>query len=191
VRSAASRRLAPLRSLSPVFGRRDGARGMANRTLVAVVVAAAVSIGGCSKPARASKLIADYANAGCVTPLAEVARDMPGLAWQAVLPLRDGSRAAVAGVRAPGGRISVKYDDAAASVIAADAGDYVYPADVRLSREREVLFVKAEGVTPVPWGKRHTLLFAYDVRARRVLLRQRVDPAVLPAECVAGRTDLK
>jgi hypothetical protein len=67
-------------------------------------------------------------------------------------------------------------------VVAANAGDYIYPADVRFDRQKERLFVKASGV-PAAFGGPQTWLFDFDLAHRQQMDRVRVDPTVLPGEC--------
>jgi len=49
----------------------------------------------------------------------------------------------------PGGRIDVKYLFDGSEIVAADAGDYIYPADVRLDSKSGTIFVKASGVPAI------------------------------------------
>lgn len=66
----------------------------------------------------------------------------------------------------------------------ANAGDYIYPADVRTSADFGRVFVKADGLAGGLW--RETWLFEYDVLKYRQVAKVRVDPAVLPPECPGG-----
>jgi hypothetical protein len=81
----------------------------------------------------------------------------------------------------PGGLISAEYSDKTLET-AADAHEYVYPADVRYDRGTGHLYVKADGVDALFAG-RETWLFEYDLDHRRQVRRHRVDPQVLPEEC--------
>jgi hypothetical protein len=84
-----------------------------------------------------------------------------------------------------GGRIVVRYQPDGPQVVAADAGDYVYPTDVRINEAKTVLVVKAMGLAG---GIRHeTWLYEYDLDRRRRLSKVLVDPAVLPGECARQR----
>ena len=81
-----------------------------------------------------------------------------------------------------GGRIVVRYQPDGPEVVAADAGDYVYPSDVRINKARTILVVKATGLAG---GIRHeTWLYQYDLEAQRQLSRSLVDLTMLPDECV-------
>ncbi len=82
----------------------------------------------------------------------------------------------------PGGRIDVRYVSEGADIVAADAGDYIYPADVRLDGGSDTLFVKASGITAA-FSQPQTWLFEYDLINRRQIARTQVDPSVLPQEC--------
>jgi hypothetical protein len=67
-------------------------------------------------------------------------------------------------------------------VVAANAGDYIYPADVRIDQAREKLFIKASGITAA-FSQPQTWLFEFDLTRHVQIDRARVDPAVLPQEC--------
>ena len=86
----------------------------------------------------------------------------------------------------PGGQIDLKYIPDGQEIVAADPGDYIYPADVRVDHARERLFIKASGA-PAALGGPQTWLFEYDVARRRQTARVRVDPTVLPQECPETR----
>jgi hypothetical protein len=86
----------------------------------------------------------------------------------------------------PGGRISVRFSQDGAELIAANAGDYIYPADVRIDTSADVLYVKASGHRAAG-GEAQTWLFEYDLRERRLRNRVLVDPDVLPRECPESR----
>jgi hypothetical protein len=88
----------------------------------------------------------------------------------------------VAGAQLPGGRIDVKYTPDGQEQTAANAGDYIYPADVRFDQAAGLLYVKAKGA-PAAFGGPQTWLFEYDLRQRRQTGRVMVDPSVLPQEC--------
>ena len=66
--------------------------------------------------------------------------------------------------------------------ITADAGDYIYPADVRFDRTSEHVYVKASG-RPAAFGGEQTWLFELDLQQRRQVQKVRVEPRVLPEEC--------
>lgn len=82
----------------------------------------------------------------------------------------------------PGGRIDVRYVSDGADIVAANAGDYIYPADVRLDGASDTLLMKASGVTAA-LDQPQTWLFEYDLNHRRQIARFQVDPSVLPPEC--------
>jgi hypothetical protein len=80
------------------------------------------------------------------------------------------------------GRIIVRYQPDGPEVVAADAGDYVYPSDVRINQAQTILVVKA---TALAGGIRHeTWLYEYDLEGQRQLSKVLADPTVLGDECV-------
>ena len=72
--------------------------------------------------------------------------------------------------------------------MAADAGDYIYPDDVRFDRISEHLYIKAAGI-PAAFGGPQTWLFEYDLPRRRQTQRARVDPSVLPNDCPVNNSN--
>jgi hypothetical protein len=91
----------------------------------------------------------------------------------------------ISGAAVPGGRITVRFLPDGAEQVAADAGDYIYPADVRLDGSGDVLYIKASGSRAV--GGRETWLFEYDLQKREQVTRVLVDPTVLPEQCPESR----
>ena len=102
-------------------------------------------------------------------------------AWDYRLTTREGVVARISGAQMPGGRIVVTYMSDGKEKIAANAGDYVYPADVRLDPTSNRLYIKASGLAVL--GGQQTWLFEYDLNTRRQIERERVDPRGLPQEC--------
>jgi hypothetical protein len=101
--------------------------------------------------------------------------------WNALVLLNDGLPASIGGAQVPGGRIAVSYPGSNQKFLAADPGDYIYPSDVRLDGPKETLYVKAHGLAG--GLSEQTWLFAYDLRARRIVERVQVKNDVLPMEC--------
>jgi len=79
----------------------------------------------------------------------------------------------------------VKYLSDGKGMVAADAGDYIYPADVRFDKTYDLLYVKASG-RPAAFGGPQSWLFEYDLNHRRQTHRSRVEPTSLPEECPVG-----
>ena len=102
--------------------------------------------------------------------------------WHAELTLSDGSKAIVNGAQMPGGRIDVRFLSNGQVLIAADAGDDIYPSDVRVDHQFDHLYVKASGFLATR-PEHQTWLFDYDLRGRRAVARQRVADSGLPPDC--------
>jgi hypothetical protein len=144
-----------------------------------------IALSGCARPIRTGPIIANYARAECI-PVTAIP-GMPNFArWDYPLKLPDGGVVHVFGVQAPGGRIDIRFVADGATRVAADAGDYVYPEDVRVDAAHALLYVKANGVRAVG-GKSEAWLFEYDLRQRRPRDRARVNPAVLPRTCFESK----
>ena len=86
----------------------------------------------------------------------------------------------VVGYQMPGGRITARYLTTGRELEVANAGDYVYPSDVRFDGQSNLLFVKASGLAG---GINHeTSLFEYDLLGQRLIERRRVSDRA-PTEC--------
>jgi hypothetical protein len=87
----------------------------------------------------------------------------------------------VVGYQMPGGRITARYVTTGRELEATNAGDYVYPSDVRFNAQTNLLFVKSSGLAG---GITHeTWLFEYDLLGQRLIERRRVADGALPTEC--------
>lgn len=146
-----------------------------------IAILAVAALVGCPRPARSGPLINNYSRAECI-PVTLGSRDSsPARTWDYKLKIREGTFR-VHGRAVPGGRIDVEYKSDGKDEIAADAGDYIYPADVRLDRANEHLYIKASGA-PAAFGGPQTWLFEYDLQHRHQTAHLRVDPSALPEEC--------
>jgi len=126
-------------------------------------------------------LIANYTLAKCV-PFAAKPTIVPRTRqWQSVLQLRDGSSVTVKGPQIPAGIVTVSFGTSDQPYVAANAGDYVYPTDIRIDPQAELLYIRADGL--VAGITRETVLFEYDLRRRTLITRIRVQPTELPDEC--------
>jgi hypothetical protein len=101
--------------------------------------------------------------------------------WDTPLTLKDGERVIVRGTQSPGGRIEVQYANSGVRKVAADAGDYVYPSDVRVSNQNDLLYIKASGLAG---GINHeTWLFEYDLHNQHLVTQERVSDEAIGSEC--------
>jgi hypothetical protein len=136
---------------------------------------------GCGGATSHGPLIDDYKAAHCLpslNPGPNGARN-----WDVALTLTDGSQVVVSATQSPSGGVGVHYAKTGKDVIAADPGDFVYPADLHLNPMNDRLYIKASGLAAGIWHE--TGLFEYDLRAQKLLKAQKVEDAVLPAECAA------
>jgi hypothetical protein len=156
---------------------------VAHRAWTALFMAAALA--GCSRPVRTGALIDRYRTASCI-PTNQALQEPPTRSWDHNVVLGGGVTAQISGMQMPGGRVAVRYSPGGEHVVAADAGDYIYPADVRIDPASQHIYVKASGTPAVPIGGPQTWLFEYDLRARHRVGKLRVDPAVLQEECAAA-----
>jgi hypothetical protein len=138
-----------------------------------------LSFAGCSSPVRSGPLIDSFNRAECILVTLGPKTGSPARTWDYLLKTLQTGRALITGRQIPGGRIDVKYEATGADEVAADAGDYIYPDDVRFNGDR--LYIKASGVPVI--GAYQTWVFDYDLRHHRQIARLRVDPNVLTKEC--------
>ena len=173
------------------FDHKRGCTGEAVRLRCAVesrffVILAIMSLTGCATPARSGPLINSYSHAECVPVTLDLKSGPPTRTWNYVLETHHEGAVRVLGKQMPGGLIALEYALDAKGEIAANAGDYVYPADVRVDGSSERLYVKAEGIRI---NQLQTWLFEYDLQHRLQTARLRVDPKVLPEECRATNSN--
>lgn len=145
----------------------------------AIALLAVFSLAACDRPIRSGAIIDQYAKAECI-PVTN-GSGSPARTWDYVLRIREAMSVHVFGRATPGGRIDVEYLTDGRDEVAANAGDYIFPADVRFDRFSSRLYVKAAGVPAI--GRSQTWLFEYDILGRRLIQRVRVDRKVLPSEC--------
>ena len=141
---------------------------------------AVVSLVGCDRIVRTGAIIDQYSRAECI-PVTN-GSGSPARTWDYTLQTHEANSVQVYGRAVPGGRIGVKYPADGKDMVVADAGDFIYPADVRFDRPSGRLYVKAAGVTAA-FNSDQTWLFEYDLLQRHSIHRVRVDPSVLPHEC--------
>jgi hypothetical protein len=140
---------------------------------------------GCNMASSHALIIDRYKAATCVPPFIMPEPSPDSREWNATLTLIDGSHAIVTGSQMPGGRVAVHYANSGGDVVAANAGDYVYPSDVRLNPQNDHLYIKASGLAAGIWQE--TWLFEFDLRAKKLLKRQKVADEALPTECATLR----
>lgn len=140
---------------------------------------------GCDHPSRNASIIKQYMNATCVSPY--VTGTVPFMVWEHTVTLRTGSKVRIDAAQIPSGRVDVTYLDSGIQYTAADAGDYIYPSDVRIAGE--MLYSKTDGLLAADGSPRQTWLFSFDLAHRELLDRVCVDRNVLPAECERPKTE--
>src|ERR1039458_1385734 len=109
--------------------------------------AIALCTAACRGPVSEAPIIDQYKAAACI-PFSPNPKVSPPHTreWETPLTLSDGLKVTVSGAQIPGGRIHVRYLTTGRESVAADAGDYVYPSDVRLNAQVDLLYVKASGL---------------------------------------------
>jgi hypothetical protein len=137
---------------------------------------------GCNSVVRKGPIITGYENAKCIHPRLAPGITPPTRTWDSSIAASTGETVRVLGAQMPGGRVDLRYSSDGADVVAANAGDYIYPADVRIDTARRILFVKASGITAA-FDQPQTWLFEFDLIRRGQIGRARVDPTVLSKEC--------
>jgi hypothetical protein len=146
-----------------------------------LIMLACLGLGCRARHAGSGAIIDRYARATCVAAHSAPHVQPDTRAWDDDLTLGDGAVVHVQGAQAVGGRVHVRFARDGVTRTAADAGDYIYPADVRLDAATDHLYVKASGIAV--GDEPQTWLFDYDLRARRQTDKLHVNPAALPREC--------
>ena len=137
---------------------------------------------GCNRALSHGSIIDGYKAAACVPLTANRRVKGPHTReWETPVILSDSSKVVITGYQMPGGRIIARYVSTGREIEVANAGDYVYPSDVRFNAQSNLLFVKASGLSA---GIHHeTWLFKYDLLGQRLVERRHVVDSSLPAEC--------
>lgn len=152
---------------------------------IAIVCSTLLILGmlsACTRTIRSGAIIDGYNGAECVPVHFGPGISPPTRAWDYSTATHRGIKVHISGAEMPGGRIDLRYLADGRDIVAADAGDYIYPADVRLDQSRDKLFSKASGI-PAAFGGPQTWLFEFDLNSRQQIGRARVDPTVLTKEC--------
>ena len=159
--------------------------GNAEKAVYSLVLATVLSnTPTCQRQVSKAQTIERYRTATCIPFAAKPDVRPHTREWNTPLALRDGSRVTVSGAEMAGGRIVLKYENSNRVEVAADAGDYVYPSDVRVDSENDLLYVKATGLAGGIFHE--TVLFEYDLRGHHLIRVQHVADHDLPAECPEG-----
>jgi hypothetical protein len=152
--------------------------------LARLTVLVALSLAACATPRRQHPVIERYRAAGCLPVLAGAQPSAPPRHWDVIVRPSGGSEVRLTGYQAVSGAIVARDERSGDTHVVANAGDYVYPADVRASPDFKHVYVKAAGLAGGMWHE--TWLFEYDLAGYRQLTKVKVDPTVLPPECPSG-----
>lgn len=155
---------------------------MRNGKIACFALIAFTIFAGCKQPIRSGAVITRYGHAEYIPVEFGPGITPPTRSWDYTMTTSKGLTVNVSGAAMPGGRIDVRYVSDGADIVAANAGDYIYPADVRLDGASDTLLMKASGVTAA-LDQPQTWLFEYDLNHRRQIAGFQVDPSVLPPEC--------
>ena len=137
---------------------------------------------GCERMIRNGPMVTGYRNSTCIPVQFGPGMTPPTRAWDFTMTTKKGLTVRILGATMPGGVITVRYIPEGTEIVAANAGDYIYPADVRVDSGKDTLFIKASGTTAA-FSQPQTWLFEYDLNNRQQIARSRVDPSVFPEEC--------
>jgi hypothetical protein len=130
----------------------------------------------------ATSLLAKYKLATCL-PYSGGSRAHER-SWNTTLSLRDGSKVTVQGAARPGGGVGVTYDPPGQKYLAARPHDYIYPIDIRVDTQNDILYVAASGLAGGLWEQ--TWLFAFDLHERKPIARRKIRYQDLPTACSGG-----
>jgi hypothetical protein len=80
-----------------------------------------------------------------------------------------------------GGGVAVTYEPGGQRYIAADPYDYIYPMDIRVDNENDILYVAASGL--LGGLRQQTWLFVFDLHERKPIARLKVRYKDVSAAC--------
>jgi hypothetical protein len=139
------------------------------------------SLGAAPKVSTQS-LLTMYNAAACIPPtISPNILPKTTRSWHAELALSDGSKILIKAAEMPGGLVTVTDLSSGERFVAANAGDYVYPDDIRIDKRDDRLYVIARGLAGGIW--RRTVLFQYNLQAHRQTARRGVRGKDLPKAC--------
>jgi hypothetical protein len=151
------------------------------RAVCVALICSAIACGPVANLLSDAPIITRYRDAVCV-PFSTHPQVTPHTReWSTTLTLRNGTKVLVSGAQIPGGRVVAFYPAEHRDVVAANPGDYIYPSDVRLDAQNDLLYVKAHGLAG--GLTEQTWFFEYDLRGQRMVQRLQVKNGALPAEC--------
>lgn len=105
------------------------------------VAASVLCYQDCDRAIRSGALIDEYSRAECVPVKLAAGISPPSRGWDYTLKTHAGVPVRVFGSDIVGGEIEVEYLPDGKKAVAANAGDYIYPADVRFERTNDRLYV--------------------------------------------------
>jgi hypothetical protein len=149
-----------------------------------LVATALLALTGCAAEPATSVIIARHRAASCLpmTPPLQMSGKTPIREWHETVALRDGSEVTLDGADLlPRRIVTATYRPDGHQAIAADAGDYIYPFDLRFDRATDRLYVATGGLAGGLFTRYY--LFEYDLRARKLITKRRVNERDLPAMC--------
>jgi len=150
----------------------------------ALLFVAVCTTSACAIPQHRHPVIDRYSAANCLPLLAESRVQPPVREWDVIVRPSGGAEVSLSGSQFVGGKIVARDRRTGETHVVADAGDYVYPDDVRTGPDGVRVYVKASGLAGGLWHE--TWLFEYDLASYRHLAKVRVDASVLPPECPGG-----
>jgi hypothetical protein len=147
---------------------------------LAYVFVGVVLLDGCHAASRDSteSLLTKYKAATCINPRKV---DRATRIWNAEITMMNGSKVAIEAASMVGGLVTVTYLASGERLVAANAGDYVYPYDIRINNQHDRLYIVASGLAGGIWQR--TVLFEYDLKVRRQTARHGVKDKDLPTAC--------
>jgi hypothetical protein len=158
-------------------------RGATTGLIRAMILVIFTLTGVAARQESTKSLIEQYKTATClpITTSPYVPEDKKTRFWDTTVVLRDGSTVTVKAATMTGGVVNLIYLVSGQQYVAANAGDYVYPTDIRIDTQHDRLYVVASGLAGGIWHR--TVLFEYDLRERRQTARRGVKDRDLPNEC--------
>jgi hypothetical protein len=102
--------------------------------------------------------------------------------WAVSLDLGQGLTLRISADQTVGGRFLGQYSDEQPQRVIGNAGDYVYPCDLRIDKGRGIILAKASGLSG--GIAKATILFEFDITSRQLLHAYQVASELFPPEPV-------
>jgi hypothetical protein len=135
---------------------------MKAQTIYVSILLVSFLVSGCVTPKHRDELISQFHRSRIIQP------DESGKQWDTHVPLSDNIHLALRAETKPFGNATIQYSDETKERMVYQYGDYLYVEEIRISQDKQKLFVKVSGSCPRLFGSwAYTSLTLYDLANRK------------------------